>query len=148
MNSEYSFSLISFLTKAKKNKASYITEEIERKTVPYALLDEFPVYPGCTGTQMEIKKCMQKRLSKLVINNFNTKLANNLGLSSGKKKIWMVFKINQEGKIEDLKVRAPHPKLKEEAERIVSLIPVMKPGKKDGKIVKVGYQLPIGFVIE
>ncbi|PHO01694.1 hypothetical protein CSC82_22240 [Rhodobacteraceae bacterium 4F10] len=44
--------------------------------------------------------------------------------------------------------RAPHPRLKKEAERVARKIPKMKPGRQRGRAVRVGYTLPITFNVE
>lgn len=116
--------------------------------VPFSIIEEVPVFPGCTGTKAQKKACLNKKLQKIVQRNFDTELANELGLSPGKKRIWVVFKIDVDGSVTNLQVRAPHPRLKKEAERIARKIPKMKPGRQRNKPVRVGYQLPITFVVE
>jgi len=71
-----------------------------------------------------------------------------VSLSSGKKRIYVQFKIGETGKVEDIKARGPHPKLQEEAIRITKLIPKMIPGKQKGVPVKVAYTLPITFSLD
>ncbi len=125
-------------------------EEVEDvvEDVPFSIIEEVPVFPGCTGTKKQKKACLNKKLQKIVQRNFDTELANELGLSPGKKRIWVVFKIDVDGSVTNLQVRAPHPRLKKEAERIARKIPKMKPGRQRNKPVRVGYQLPITFVVE
>ena len=48
----------------------------------------------------------------------------------------------------DIRVRAPHPQLKDEAIRIINLLPKMEPGKVNGKAVSVSYLLPIIFKVQ
>ena len=69
-------------------------------------------------------------------------------MPSGKKRIYLQFKIGVTGTIEDIKATAPHPKLKEEAIRVAKLIPKMIPAKQKGKAVSVPYTLPIVFYVE
>lgn len=116
--------------------------------VPFAIIEEVPVFPGCTGTRKEKSTCLNKSLKRHVLRKFNADLANELGLSPGKKKIWIVFRIDEEGNIANVTVRAPHPKLKKEGIRIASLIPKMEPGKQRGKPVGMKYTLPISFNVE
>jgi len=105
---------------------------------------------------------MNKMLVKHIQKNFNTDIINCLEkktvynkqtkkkeqqcvsvLSPGKKRIYLQFKISKTGEVEDIKARAPHNKLKEEAKRVARLIPKMKPGKQRGKPIRVSYTLPI-----
>ena len=119
-----------------------------RHDVPFAVIEHVPVFPGCTGTREEKANCLSKSIRQNLLKNFNVDLAKTLNLTKGKKKIYVHFRINEEGKVVDVKVRAPHPKLTEEAKRIVKLLPKMKPGKQRGKAVSMKYAVPISFEIE
>ncbi|MBL4723919.1 MAG: energy transducer TonB, partial [Lutibacter sp.] len=52
------------------------------------------------------------------------------------------------GNIVNIEARAPHKKLKEEAIRVVKLLPKMMPGRQRGKPVGVKYGLPIVFKVD
>ena len=76
-------------------------------------------------------------------------LAADLGLTPGTtQRIFVVFKIDKKGDIVNIKARAPHKRLQEEAVRVIKLLPKMKPGKQRGKAVGVSYGLPIVFKVE
>jgi len=111
-------------------------------------VDEAPVFPGCKGTKEEKRACFVDQIGRFVNKKFNTDLASVLGLSPGVKHIFVVFKIDKTGKVVDVKSRAPHKKLQEEAIRVVKLIQKMIPGKQQGKPVGVKYSLPIVFKVE
>jgi len=87
--------------------------------------------------------CLANKITVLVNRNFNPKLAKTLGLKPEVKHIFVLFKIDKTGKVVDIKARAPHKKLEEEAIRVIKLIPQMKPGFYHGKKVAVKYSLPI-----
>lgn len=125
-------------------------EEVEEvvEDVPFAIIEEVPVFPGCTGTKQQKKDCLNKKMRKHVTRNFNADLANELGLPPGKKRIYVQFKIDKDGSITAINARAPHPRLKKEAIRIAKKLPKMKPGRQRGKPVRVGYTLPITFNVE
>jgi protein TonB len=128
-------------------------EEVEEaeevvEDVPFALIEEVPVFPGCTGTRAQKSKCLNDNIKKHVIRRFNSELAGDLGLSPGKKKIWVVFRINKKGNITDINARAPHPRLKKEAIRVTQTLPKMTPGKQRGIPVGMKYTLPISFNVE
>jgi len=110
-----------------------------------------PRYKGC-GKKLSnkgLKICMSKKITKLIAKNFNVNLAHNLNLPLGRKRIFIRFVINKEGKVIKIHARGPHPKLEQEAIRVIKLIPKMKqPGTMDGKSVNVRYNLPIIFNIE
>ncbi|MFK5983605.1 MAG: M56 family metallopeptidase [Flavobacteriaceae bacterium] len=115
--------------------------------LPFGTIEKVPTYPGCTGTNEELKKCMTKMITTFVMNEFNIETTSNLGLT-GKQRISVQFKIDRFGNIVNVRARAPHPSLEAEALRVVSKLPKMEPGKQDGKTVGVLYSLPIIFKIE
>ena len=123
-------------------------EEEFDEDVPFAIIEDVPVYPGCKGTKAQKKACLNKSLQKHVARKFNGDLAGDLGLSPGKKKIYIQFKITKTGTIEVVAARAPHPRLEKEARRVVMLLPKMTPGKQRGRPVNVTYMLPISFNVE
>ncbi|AUC16418.1 energy transducer TonB [Tenacibaculum sp. SZ-18] len=125
-----------------------VEEEEVIEDVPFSIIEDVPVFPGCTGSNQQKKDCLNKKMRKHVQRYFDAELANELGLPSGKKRIFVQFKIDKDGSITSIQARAPHPRLKKEAERIVKKLPKMKPGRQRGKAVRVGYTLPITFNVE
>ncbi|RMB59063.1 blaR1 peptidase M56 [Dokdonia sinensis] len=117
--------------------------------IPFAVIDNVPVFPGCesAGDNTARKKCMSESISKMVNRSFNTKLGSDLGLS-GINRIFVQFKIDKNGNVTNVQSRAPHPELETEAERVIKLLPQMKPGLQKGKEVGVLYSLPITFKVE
>lgn len=122
-----------------------IEEDIE---VPFSVIENVPVYPGCEkGNNAKKKACMSEKISKFVQKKFNTDLAGELGLS-GRQRISVIFKIDKNGNITGVRSRAPHPRLEKEAARVINMLPKMKPGKQRGKAVIVPYSLPIVFQVQ
>lgn len=116
--------------------------------VEFAIIDEVPVYPGCErGNNAEKRNCMAKNIAQFVSREFNTDIADDLGLS-GKQRINVIFKIDKNGNVIEVRSRAPHQKLEKEAVRVVKMLPKMKPGRQRGKPVIVPYSLPITFVLQ
>ncbi|MBD3863978.1 MAG: protein TonB [Olleya marilimosa] len=124
-----------------------VEEEVD---VPFSIIENVPVYPGCEGEPNNDakKKCMSEKIGKFVRKNFNNDLAQELGLDSGIKRINVGFKIDKTGNIVNIQARAPHPKLEAEAKRVISKLPKMKAGRQRGKAVNVPYGLPITFKVE
>jgi len=117
--------------------------------VPFLVIENVPVFPGCKGTNKELRACFSAQVAKFVSKKFNSELAGDLGLIPGSiQKIFVVFKINKNGEVVNIKARAPHKKLQAEAIRVVKLLPKMTPGKQRGKPVGVNYGLPIVFRVE
>ena len=122
-----------------------VEEDIE---VPFAVIENVPVFPGCeSGNNTQKRDCMSKKITDFVQKKFNTDLAGDLGLS-GRQRISVVFKIDKNGNVTDVRSRAPHPSLEKEAARVINLLPKMKPGKQRGKAVIVPYSLPIVFQVQ
>ncbi|CAM1343026.1 energy transducer TonB [Tenacibaculum aestuarii] len=108
-----------------------------------------PVFKGCEGlSEVENRKCFERKIQQHVQRNFNSVLAQDVGLSSGKYKILTQFVIDKSGNVMDIKIRAPHAKLEKETDRVVNKIPQFQPGKQNNKEVKVKYTLPIIFKVE
>jgi len=122
-------------------------EEDFNEDVPFAIIEDVPVYPGCKGTKAQKKACLNASIKKHVGRKFNGDLAGDLGLS-GKQKIYIQFKITKTGGIEIIGARAPHKRLEKEARRVVNLLPKMEPGKQRGRAVNVTYMLPITFDVQ
>ena len=121
----------------------------EDDNVPINFVQKVPVYPGCEkfNSNDDLRKCMSEKISKLIQRNFNTSVGVNYGLS-GQQKINVAFKIDKTGQVTNIKTRSPHPKLDEEAERVINKMPVMTPGKQNNKNVGVLYYLPITIQIQ
>ena len=111
--------------------------------------DKLPVYKGCNEklNNDKLLKCTSKKIAKFINKEFNSNLAASLGLI-GRYKIFVGFKINEKGNVFNVMVRAPHPALRKEAERVAKLIPKMQPAMKNGKPITIPFSIPIIFVIE
>lgn len=113
-------------------------------TVPFAIVEKPPLAFGCDSfnNESEKKECVKNRIKAFVDAEFNTNIVNELGIE-GRQRIMAVFEINQEGFVKNIRVRAPHPKLKKEAVRVLQLLPKFSPGMQKGSNVSVPYSLPI-----
>ena len=117
--------------------------------VPFISIQNAPVFKGCEGlTKEENKKCFDKKMKRFVQRNFDVELANEIGLNAGKYKIQTQFIINDKGNVVDIKIRAPHSKLKTETQELIEKLPKFTPGKQSNKAVKVRYTLPISFLVD
>ena len=115
-------------------------EETVNEAVPFVIIDKIPRFPGCDDND---KKCFNRKMQQHFAENFDRDMPNRLGLSSGKKRLIMLFNIDKKGIVSDVRVKAPDPKLEDEAKRVISLLPRMIPGENNGEIVSVKYTLPM-----
>jgi hypothetical protein len=139
-----------YVAARKKSIAEDVNySELETQSVEFSKIDKAPIFPGCEdrGTLEDLKKCFSESVQKHVNKNFDFKVADNLQLK-GIQKIFTKFIIDKNGEVKDMKVRAPHPDLVEEVERILTLLPKTEPGMKDGQAVSIKYVLPITFKIQ
>ncbi len=117
--------------------------------IPVDFVEQVPIFPGCEKAEdnKARKKCMSEKISKIIRKRFDTDLGARLGLS-GKQVIQTQFRIDKNGEIVNIKTRAVHPQLEEEASRVIKKIPQMEPGRQQNKAVGVQYTLPIVFMVE
>ncbi len=108
--------------------------------VPFAILESKPSFKGANTTG-DVPFYMQ--VKSFVAKNFDSNIAANLDLQKGPKKIYAAVTIDATGAIERVGVRAPHPNLKEEMERVISLFPAMNPGTADGVPVATKLVIPL-----
>ena len=118
-----------------------VEEDVE---VAFALIEDVPVFPGCEGlSKSKTKDCFQQKIQDHVKRNFNyPQTALDMGMQG---RVSVVFVIDSKGVTTGIRSRGPDRILEKEAERIISLLPKMKPGKQRGKPVKVAYAVPIFF---
>jgi protein TonB len=118
-----------------------VDEDVE---VPFAVIEDVPVFPGCEKvSKSEKKACFQIKMEEHVAKHFRyPEVALDLGIQG---KVFVVFVIDKEGYISNIRSRGPDKILEKEAERIIKLLPKMIPGKQRGRPVKVPYSVPIVF---
>ena len=138
------------LLREKNANESIIKETIQDSAeVAFSLIDEVPTSPSCKdlANNDERRSCIAREISKHVLENFNVKLAEKLGLV-GRQRISVLFKINKKGEVVEVRSRAPHPDLEIEAVRVINILPQFTPGKHKGEPVIVPYSLPIIFEVK
>ncbi|PKV49453.1 protein TonB [Aquimarina sp. MAR_2010_214] len=118
-------------------------------TLPFMAVEDVPIFPGCEklATNKEKAACFSEKIRKIVSRKFDAGLGEEYGLT-GVQRIYTQFDVDTDGMIKNIRVRAAHPKLKKEAQRVINLFPQMTPGKQRGRAVTVKYQLPIVFKIQ
>lgn len=117
-------------------------------SVPFAVIDEVPIFPGCEDVSIdEQRDCFQNKMNEHIRTHFQyPELAQKMGITG---RVYVQFTINEEGKIEGIRMRGPDPMLEAEAGRILSLLPdQFTPGRQKGEAVKVPYSIPINFQLK
>ncbi|TMU50978.1 energy transducer TonB [Flagellimonas algicola] len=119
-----------------------VAKEEEPEIVPWKTVEEAPMFPGCENAT-DHRVCFQEMIQKHIRKNFRyPKSAQEMGLQG---RVNVVFTIQKDGSIGDVRMRGPHKILETEASRIISKLPKMSPGKQRGTPVKVPFSIPITF---
>lgn len=118
---------------------------IEKEEVSFMLIDQAPTFPGCEEGD---KDCFSSSIQKHFVKHFDADLPNSLGLSKGRKRIFIAFNIDKEGNVVDVKARAPHKAIKEEVLAVMNSLPKVTPGEMNGENVIVKYSIPFTIIVE
>ncbi|MEN1783567.1 MAG: energy transducer TonB [Bacteroidota bacterium] len=121
-------------------------EEIDEDiSVPFAVIEDVPVFPGCERASNK-KACFQEMMNKHIRKNFRyPEIAQEMGIQG---RVAVMFTIQKDGSIGDVRMRGPDKNLEAEARRIISKLPKMTPGKQRGRPVKVPFSIPINFRLQ
>jgi len=144
-NGRNASAMIPDLEKLKEKRARGDNTIVEKEEISFMIIDKAPTFPGCESGD---KACFSKMIQKHFAKNFNTNMVNGLGLSFGRKRIFIAFKIDKEGNVIDINARAPHKEIKEEVINVMNSLPRMKPGMHEGKKIEVKYSVPFTIVVE
>jgi bla regulator protein BlaR1 len=146
----YTIPFTLFIDKVPSSSLSSSKAEVSKEksldgSVNFMRIETAPTFPGCdTGD----KDCFSKMVQKHFSRNFDAKLPNSLGLSAGKKRVFIGFNVAVNGDIVDVQARAPHIKIKEEVIRVMRSLPKMIPGKQNGQEVIVNYNIPFALLVD
>ncbi|MCL6274866.1 energy transducer TonB [Muricauda sp. 2012CJ35-5] len=121
-------------------------EEIDEDiSVPFAVIEDVPVFPGCEGSSNK-KQCFQDMMQKHIRKNFRyPEIAQEMGVQG---RVNVIFVIQKDGSIGNIRMRGPDKNLEKEAMRIIQKLPKMTPGKQRGRAVKVPFSIPITFKLQ
>tara|TARA_Y100000768_G_scaffold97527_1_gene71113 strand:+ start:173 stop:880 length:708 start_codon:yes stop_codon:yes gene_type:complete len=121
-----------------------IEEEFDDVDVPFAVIEDVPIYPGCERVKKsERRNCFQDQINKHIRKNFRyPDIAQEMGIQG---RVYVSFIINKDGTIGSVRMRGPDKNLEKEAARIINKLPKMTPGKQRGRPVRVPFSIPITF---
>lgn len=125
-----------------------VAEEYEDVDVPFAVIENVPVFPGCenAGNQSAKRACFNKMMQKHISKNFRyPEIAQEMGVQG---RVSVMFTIQKDGSIGNVRMRGPDKNLEKEAARIIAKLPKMTPGKQRGRAVRVPFSIPITFKLQ
>jgi len=124
-----------------------IEEEIEDVDVPFAVIEDVPIFPGCEKVaKSERRNCFQEQMNRHIRRNFRyPEIAQEMGIQG---RVYVNFIISKDGSISNIRMRGPDKNLEKEAQRIISKLPNMTPGKQRGRAVRVPFSIPITFRLQ
>jgi protein TonB len=113
--------------------------------VPFAVIEDVPVFPGCEGAS-DKRACFNEMMQKHIIKNFRyPEIAQEMGVQG---RVNVMFTIQKDGSIGNIRYRGPDKNLEAEALRIIEKLPKMTPGKQRGRPVRVPFSIPIVFKLQ
>lgn len=122
-----------------------VEEEIEDVDVPFAVIEDVPIFPGCEN-ESDKRACFNSMIQKHISKNFRyPEIAQEMGIQG---RVSVMFTIQKDGSIGNIRMRGPDKNLEKEAARIIGKLPKMTPGKQRGRAVRVPFSIPINFKLQ
>jgi len=124
-----------------------IEEEDEDINIPFAIIEDVPIFPGCEKVSKDKRRdCFQDQMNKHIKRNFRyPEIAQEMGIQG---RVYVSFIIDKDGSINNITMSGPDQNLEKEAQRIISKLPQMIPGKQRGRAVRVPFSIPITFRLQ
>ena len=124
-----------------------VEEEFEDVDVPFAVIEDVPIYPGCERVAKSKRRdCFQEQINKHIRKNFRyPEIAQEMGIQG---RVYVNFVIDKDGSITSIRMRGPDKNLEKEAQRIIAKLPRMTLGKQRGRAVRVPFSIPITFRLQ
>ena len=124
-----------------------VGEEEEEISIPFAVIENAPVFPGCDTcpTEEERKACFNQKIQEHIQSNLKYPVPALEMRISGR--VFVKFDIDTKGRVTNIQRRGPDRLLEDEAVRLIASLPTMKPGMQRGKATKITYAIPINFKI-
>jgi len=128
-------------------------EEIEEtiiestETDQEEIVEEVPIFPGCERVkESKRSECFQEKMNQHIRRNFRyPEKAQEMGIQG---RVFVMFTIGFDGSIINIRTRGPDKNLEKEAQRIITKLPQMTPGRQRGRAVRVPFSIPIQFKLQ
>ena len=121
-----------------------VENELEPE-VNWITIEEVPVFPGCEN-ETDKRACFGKMMQQHISKVFRyPELEQEMGIEG---RVNVMFDIQKDGTIGNIRKRGPNGNLENEAARIIGKLPKMTPGKQRDQNVKVSFSIPITFRLQ
>ncbi len=123
------------------------TKKKQVPAIPFAVVEEPPLFPGCEDlSNSEGKQCTSRKITGIVQENLSEQAMQLFTLPAGNN-VFVQFRIDENGRVAAARARATSPQLssqekaalENEAIEAVNAIPQMKPARHEGQAVGVLY---------
>ncbi len=138
------------LIKSLKLKKNLSSAEL-RKAKKFVAVDQVPTFKKCSALEGDERlDCFNSEMVKHIEKHFN--YPNKAIINKIEGEVWVRFVIGKDGYVTNIKTYTKgakkHQILEDEALRVVSYLPILEPGIKNGKPVSVKYGFPINFELD
>lgn len=125
-----------------------VLKNASNKSISFDSVEKIPLFISCSDNELDETACFNKEMQNHIVNSFRyPEKALQRGIQGDLK---VSFIINEKGTVTSVKVTGTNESvlLKNEAKRIVLLLPKFLPGEEKGVKVKVLYSFPMSFTLE
>lgn len=127
-----------------------VEKDEEPVEISFMVIEDVPIFPGCEKEKNKgaaaMRACFQEMMNKHISKNFRyPEGAQEMGIQG---RVNVMFDIQKDGSIGNIRMRGPDKSLETEAGRIIGKLPKMTPGKQRGVPVRVPFSMPINFKLQ
>ena len=122
-------------------------QNLQEKIIPrYRAVKNLQLSPSIYFVTAVFLACFQEMMQKHIRKNFRyPEIAQEMGVQG---RVNVMFTIQKDGSIGNIRYRGPDKNLEAEALRIIEKLPRMTPGKQRGRAVRVPFSIPITFKLQ
>lgn len=104
-----------------------------KRDISFTIVDTPPRYPGCKGGNIAfLKECFRNKVESLIADNFDFKQFEKT-ISKGDHRVFVTFRILEDGTIDQLDIRTPYNSIEKETLRVLADIPLFEPALHNEK---------------
>lgn len=126
-----------YISRLRNEIASKLGES--GSVVPYDFAEVPPKLKQCNQKNIaQQKKCFEDQINKMVFEKIDTKAYGKLGVN-GRQSVSYYFEVAPNGKLTNIKVRAPHQQLEADIARALASIGKVIPGQNNGMEARISF---------